>query len=320
MVVALKDENRFRRNIATVPIRFGQEMESNIPPLLCCIGESVSGQPTHFMMERAFTAQELDWRVLSIQVPLENLAQALTGARVMGFNALRFTGEWCNAIGHVASNGHSALGSNEGGERQSNADTHKTAIECTASTRLIGSLTSAKLTPTGFTGWHNAGPGLLHTIQAQSLELNSLLFWMHEDTTWTRSIFAALQDREYLQAIWTMAPLAYVDRKLASPRTTITVEHSFQSAELPSSASEIVYVGPIDESTIGLLSELATEKTVFCVATNDNVDADLDRQNFSQIDASELSVAAEAYDFRNWTGSRADPAVLRDAYDEYCDF
>jgi hypothetical protein len=34
----------------------------------------------------------------------------------------------------------------------------------------------------------------------------------------------------------------------------------------------------------------------------------------------EQSIACEAYDFQRWTGQPINPALLRDAYDEYCDF
>jgi hypothetical protein len=39
-----------------------------------------------------------------------------------------------------------------------------------------------------------------------------------------------------------------------------------------------------------------------------------------RIGESELAVAGEAYDFLRWTGAAVDLTLLRDAYDEYCDF
>lgn len=38
------------------------------------------------------------------------------------------------------------------------------------------------------------------------------------------------------------------------------------------------------------------------------------------VSPADLAVAAEAYDFYRWTNKRIESSVLRDAYDEFCDF
>ena len=66
------------------------------------------------MMERAFGATDVDWRVLTISVATSQLETALAGASVMGFNALRSTGQWCAAVAALANSTPSdrALGTN----------------------------------------------------------------------------------------------------------------------------------------------------------------------------------------------------------------
>jgi shikimate dehydrogenase len=55
------------------------------------MGQPVAGNPTQFMMERAFDAAGLDWRYLTLEVPPEKLADAMAGMRAMGFKGGNFT-------------------------------------------------------------------------------------------------------------------------------------------------------------------------------------------------------------------------------------
>jgi shikimate dehydrogenase len=59
--------------------------DSPIQDIVCCMGQPVAGNPTQFMMERAFVAADLDWRYLTLEVSAENLADGIRGMRAMGF-------------------------------------------------------------------------------------------------------------------------------------------------------------------------------------------------------------------------------------------
>jgi shikimate dehydrogenase len=48
-------------------------------------GQPVAGNPTQFMMERAFAAAGLDWRYLTLEIRPEHLGDAVRGVRAMGF-------------------------------------------------------------------------------------------------------------------------------------------------------------------------------------------------------------------------------------------
>ena len=65
--------------------------DSPIQQIVCCMGQPVAGNPTQFMMERAFSAAGLDWRYLTLEVPPEKLADAVKGLRAMGFQGGNFT-------------------------------------------------------------------------------------------------------------------------------------------------------------------------------------------------------------------------------------
>ena len=65
--------------------------EKPIEDIVCCMGQPVAGNPTQFIMERAFEAAGLDWRYLTLEVPAEQLATAVAGMRAMGFRGGNFT-------------------------------------------------------------------------------------------------------------------------------------------------------------------------------------------------------------------------------------
>jgi len=65
-------------------------LDSPIQQIVCCIGQPVAGNPTQFMIERAFAAAGLDWRYLTLEVPPESLADAVKGLRAMGFRGGNF--------------------------------------------------------------------------------------------------------------------------------------------------------------------------------------------------------------------------------------
>lgn len=55
------------------------------------MGQPVAGNPTQFMMERAFVAAGLDWRYLTLEVPADQLTDAIKGMRALGFRGANFT-------------------------------------------------------------------------------------------------------------------------------------------------------------------------------------------------------------------------------------
>lgn len=55
------------------------------------MGQPVAGNPTQFMIERAFVDAGLDWRYLTLEVPPEDLPAAIAGMRAMGFKGANFT-------------------------------------------------------------------------------------------------------------------------------------------------------------------------------------------------------------------------------------
>ncbi len=59
--------------------------------LMACFGQPVAENPTQAMIEAAFRDMGLDWRYLTIEVSPDGLADAVRGARAMGFRGFNCT-------------------------------------------------------------------------------------------------------------------------------------------------------------------------------------------------------------------------------------
>ena len=69
-------------------------MSAHQPPIqeiVAVFGQPVAGNPTQYMMEKAFAAVGLDWRYLTLEVAPEHLSDAVRGMRTMGFRGCNLT-------------------------------------------------------------------------------------------------------------------------------------------------------------------------------------------------------------------------------------
>ena len=62
-----------------------------LPEIFALFGQPVAGNPTQEMMERAFRAEGLNWRYLSLEIAPDDLADAIRGMRAMHFKGAHIT-------------------------------------------------------------------------------------------------------------------------------------------------------------------------------------------------------------------------------------
>lgn len=68
-----------------------RNVSTPLQEIVCCIGQPVAGNPTQYMIEKAFARAGLDWRYLTLEVAPERLADAMAGMRAMGFRGTNVT-------------------------------------------------------------------------------------------------------------------------------------------------------------------------------------------------------------------------------------
>ncbi|MFV2066059.1 MAG: shikimate dehydrogenase, partial [Pirellulales bacterium] len=66
-------------------------VSQSLQEICCCLGQPVSGNPTQYMMEKAFARAGLDWRYLTLEVGPASLRDAIRGIRAMGFRGANLT-------------------------------------------------------------------------------------------------------------------------------------------------------------------------------------------------------------------------------------
>jgi len=64
---------------------------SAIQEIVAVFGQPVAGNPTQYMMEKAFAQVGLDWRYLTLEVAPQALGDAIAGMRAMGFRGCNLT-------------------------------------------------------------------------------------------------------------------------------------------------------------------------------------------------------------------------------------
>ena len=66
-------------------------MKGPLAPLFCCIGDPVVGNPTQYMMEKAFESLSLPCRYLTMNVEKGNLEHAIKGLKALNFSGYNIT-------------------------------------------------------------------------------------------------------------------------------------------------------------------------------------------------------------------------------------
>ncbi len=113
---------------------------NSLQEIVALVGYPVVGNPTQYMIERAFARAKLDWRYLTLEVAPDDLADAVRGMRAMGFRGANF------------------------------ATPHKTAAlplmdELTEAARLMGAVNCAKLQNGCLLGDNTDGKGFLQSLR-----------------------------------------------------------------------------------------------------------------------------------------------------------
>lgn len=298
-------------------LKYAENMESKIQPILCCVGAAVAGRPTQFLMERAFEAAHCDWRVITVEVQPENFQTALDGMRAMAFTALRFFPELQPLAASLV--------------------LEQLPASLCAVTSAMRQVNNGTLNHWDY--WDNQGFGMLDLIKSAA-PASSTLLWLHGQSRLTQSLSRAMHATGYSpnQLLWSDATVAseVADQQPPANQSPLSVPTIMPLADvlqflqdLLTQANSFTHVVVVGESLAGqlpLLSQLKVPGEVqLLLATNQRLtgqqvnDAWPIGKTTIYTEEDQL-LAAEAYDFRRWTGQTADLELLRDAYDEYADF
>lgn len=287
--------------------------ESTTQPIICCLGQSVAGQPTQFLLDRAFAALRLQWQALSVEVRPEKLPLVCEAMLEMGFHGLRFYEAIAStACLHLA---------------------NPSSLEM-----FVGFSSSAISHKDRWQVWDSLGYGWIDLLKQN--QVNAV--WLHGDSRTTRGLFAALQS-SILKWVWTEAPASLLTEEFHLPEivrgqladrvfiadspSPLKPIHETLGCSLLSGSegmdpmvSRLAIVTGHQQLPEALANQIALMNVQLLTPSDLRLSESLAALRFAQLSQADIAVAAELYDFQRWTGKTVDVSILRDAYDEYCDF
>lgn len=275
----------------------------SVQPILVLLGHPIAGNPTQFMMERAFARHELDWRYLSVEVLPEHLGDAVRGIRAMGFRGGHCADPHKEAIvplldrvGEVARHTHAVnLLVREG---------HDLVGENTEGQGLIAAL-RRRMDPAGrrivLLG---AGRRARAIAVELALARPAEIVVVERGETEGRALVELLQGPLGVNAslvVWEgMFPVGPDVDALVS-----AVEVAAADADEPL---------PLD---LGQLSSRATVADISLNPPRTWLLREAEERGAATIDGLEVFIQQASIEFRLWTGVDPDPEVMRDAVEEF---
>jgi len=268
------------------------------------MGMPVAGNPTQYMLEKAFEAARVDWRFLTFEVSPRDFEGALRGARIFGFRGILLAPPHrATVLPYLEEVSKAArLGGQINCIAQVGGRLHGTNTEGLALRQLIKpvlTITDARVTILG------AGR-LAHSI-ASELALagaEELVFACRQPDR-LRPLMTALLEQTPLQACRAQS-----------------LDDPF---EVPEECRLFINTTPVgrhnpDEPLPVSLSPLSPEAVVVDVVYNPPgtwLMREAAQRNCSTIDGLTLYVEQTALAFETWTAADADRTVMREAVEEF---
>jgi shikimate dehydrogenase len=300
---------RLSRSIAigaTVRHNAGMPMEpaentyqSSAQPVLALLGFPIGGNPTQFMLERAFAGQRLDWRYLSLDVRPEDLVAAVQGIRALGFRGGNCTGP------------------------------HKLAIagqldRLTQHAAMVGAVNCFFRDPSGLTGDNTEGRAMLQSLRRKIDPAGKRVVLLGAGAM-ARAVAVEL-------ALAKAAQIVVVNRSEPAGRGLVDLIGSLQTSAslvvwqddyaVPAETNVLIHATSIpgDQPLPLDLNAIASELVVADVAWETPRTWLLDQaaqRGAKTIDGLEVFIEQAAINFRLWTGVEPERAMLREAAEEF---
>jgi shikimate dehydrogenase len=267
------------------------------------IGQPVAGNPTQYMLEKAFAQAGLDWRYLTLEVPPDRLEDAVRGFRVFGFRGANI------------------------------APPHKQAIlslvdELSDSARRSDSVNCLHQTADRLRGENTLGIGLLRALR-ESLDPAGKQFVLLGAGATARACAVELAQAK-------PAKITLVNRTAERARSIAEqLQHEFQidaesvewSGEfvVPIEADALIQATPLGSQDLPdrVPVDLSQSRTDLLVAdwVFNPVDTPLLQEAKASgrrtLDGLQLLVQQGAIAFQIWTGVQPDTVLMREALEEF---
>lgn len=275
----------------------------SLQPILALLGAPVAGNPTQFMMEKAFAQHNLDCRFLTLEVLPADLGDAIRGMRAMNF------------LGGIC------------------GDPHKRAVlaelpRTTETAALIGVVNCLIREEAGLVGENTEGKGLLQLLRGRLDPAGKriVLFGAGQVARAIGVELALCKPAEIVVLDRTESRAAELVGLLAGKlQVSATVAPWQQKYPLPADTAVVINATTVgqedDETLLPLkLDTLRRETIVADVTINPprtRLLLEAQQLGCPTIDGLEIFVAQTAICLARWTGVDPDRTVMREAVEEF---
>jgi shikimate dehydrogenase len=262
----------------------------------CLIGDPIAGNPTQYMLEKAFDAARLDWRFLTFEVPAVDLEGALRGARIFGFNGVMLAPPHRNSvIPYLQEIGEAA--------------------------RISGQVNCIKQTDGKFFGYNTEGRALRQLLE-QTAAVKGLAVTIVGSGRIARAIAIRFLCRnpekveELTKTLVTETPLTSCRVDVLAPDSLLAIDETYQvlinaTPVGPNQPNERL---PFDLD--GLCKQTIVADVVFN-PPNTWLIKEAQTCGCRTVDGLTLLIEQAALAFEIWTGAAADRQAMREAVEEY---
>ena len=264
--------------------------------IIALLGCPAAGNPAQYLYERALAEAGLDWRFLTLDVPIERVCAALAGATAMGFRGCVLSGPLRSlAASHVATLSPAAV--------------------------FAGAVSLVERQPAGLVGHMTDGRGLIEALRAHIDPADARVLLVGAgaaaraaalELSLARATEILVCDRSPDRAAALVEALAGVDGAAA---TTIPWQAEIA---VPEQVGIVVSAVPAEAglALTGARRDLVVADFAL-VPQPSPVVAAARKHGACTIDGLEIHCAKTAIDFHTWTGIEPDTDLLRELLDEY---
>lgn len=276
---------------------------ASLQPIFALLGYPLAGNPTQYMVEKAFTYHQLDWRYLTIEVDPDDLADAVRGMRVMGFSGGNCADPHKEAIlQHLDRLGTTAQ---LAGAVNCLVRDHEGLVGENTEGRAVVEAIGRRRDPTGKAAVvFGAGP----MARAVAVELARAKVGQIVVVNRTEAPAAALV-RLLEKELQTAASVAVPQTDYALPEETDLLVNATSIGQDDPEARL-----PLDFSTLGHNTLVAD---VIFEPPRTHLIRHAERRGCETIDGLEILVTQAAINFKLWTGMQPEAAVMYEAAEEF---
>ncbi len=277
---------------------------SSLQEIIVCLGYPVAGNPTQFVMERAFQAAGVDSRCFTVDVPPDALESAVKGMNSMGFRGGVLADPHRSTVGQFVDRVD-----REAGWLKSLDLIYRDADDLVGANTMLAAVAEVTKMHRDIAGESALVIGSSRSAKAVSLALAlagvEQLTIMAKDDIAADEISALLHKRTQCECV--VQP--WLDVYRIPPRVRLVVQTHRSALNAAAEKTVPIEAASVNREMLFLDTDFLSSQTPFLRMANE--------KGCSVITGLDLLVQRASVAFEAWTGIQPDATIVRDAFEEF---